>query len=78
MATRPSRVVVNNEGSSFYTIVASYDFKGLFTSVGCHQPSGLNIAVSKIATKVDQVVDVFLCPGRKRRKGNRTGGFGKN
>ncbi|MEZ4578868.1 MAG: HD domain-containing protein [Desulfobacterales bacterium] len=62
VATRPNRVVVNNEGSSFYTIIEvfSYDFKGLLYKVtDAISRLGLNIAVSKIATKVDQVVDVF-------------------
>jgi [protein-PII] uridylyltransferase len=62
VATRPNRVKVNNEGSSFYTIIEvfSYDFKGLLYKVtDAISRLGLNITVSKIATKVDQVVDVF-------------------
>lgn len=62
VSTRPNRVAVDNAGSSFYTIIEvfSYDFKGLLYKVtdAIHR-LGLNIAVAKIATKVDQVVDVF-------------------
>ena len=62
VAIRPNRVVVDNEGSSFYTIIEvfSYDFKGLLYKVtDAISHLGLNITVSKIATKVDQVVDIF-------------------
>lgn len=59
---RPNRVEVDNEESSFFTIVDvfTYDFPGLLYKItdaltGC----GLDIWVAKIATKVDQVVDVF-------------------
>ena len=62
VSIRPNRVRVDNTGSSFYTIIEvfSYDFKGLLYKVtdAIHR-LGLNIAVAKIATKVDQVVDVF-------------------
>ncbi|MBC2717803.1 MAG: [protein-PII] uridylyltransferase [Desulfobacteraceae bacterium] len=62
MSILPNRVVVDNDGSSFYTIIEvfSYDFKGLLYKVtDAISRLGLNITVSKIATKVDQVVDVF-------------------
>ncbi len=62
VATRPNRVTVDNEGSSFYTIIEvfSYDAKGLLYRItDAIRRLGLNITVSKIATKVDQVVDVF-------------------
>ncbi|MBC8431738.1 MAG: [protein-PII] uridylyltransferase [Desulfobacterales bacterium] len=59
---RPHRVVVDNESSSFFTIVEvfAYDFPGLLYSITdalfrCR----LDVWVSKIATNVDQVVDVF-------------------
>jgi [protein-PII] uridylyltransferase len=59
---RPHRVVVDNESSSFFTIVEvfTYDFPGLLYSITdalfrCR----LDVWVSKIATNVDQVVDVF-------------------
>ena len=59
---RPHRVVVDNDSSSFFTIVEvfTYDFPGLLYSITdalfrCR----LDIWVAKIATKVDQVVDVF-------------------
>jgi [protein-PII] uridylyltransferase len=59
---RPHRVRVDNTSSSFFTIfeVFTYDFPGLLYSISdvlfrCE----LDIWVAKIATKVDQVVDVF-------------------
>ena len=61
-AKRPHRVRIDNASSSFFTIVEvfTYDFPGLLYSVTdalfrCE----LDIWVAKIATKVDQVVDVF-------------------
>jgi [protein-PII] uridylyltransferase len=59
---RKSRVEVDNESSSFFTIIEVFtdDFPGLLHSVtdalfSCK----IDIWVAKIATKVDQVVDVF-------------------
>ena len=59
---KPHQIVVDNESSSFFTIVEvfTYDFPGLLYSITdalfrCR----LDIWVAKIATKVDQVVDVF-------------------
>jgi [protein-PII] uridylyltransferase len=61
-AKRPHRVRVDNTSSSFFTIIEvfTYDFTGLLYSITdvlfrCE----LDIWVAKIATKVDQVVDVF-------------------
>jgi len=59
---RPHRVIVDNATSSFFTIVEvyTYDFPGLLYAVtDALYRCGLNIWVAKIATKVDQVVDVF-------------------
>jgi [protein-PII] uridylyltransferase len=59
---RPNRVVIDNDSSSFYTIVEvfAYDFPGLLYRItDALTRSGLDIWVAKIATKVDQVVDVF-------------------
>ncbi|MCF8029103.1 MAG: [protein-PII] uridylyltransferase [Desulfobacteraceae bacterium] len=59
---RPNRVEVDNETSSFYTIIEvfSYDFPGLLYRItDALARSDLDIWVAKIATKVDQVVDVF-------------------
>lgn len=61
-ATRPSRVVVDNDASSFFTIVEvfAYDFPGLlFAITDALFKCRLDVWVAKIATKVDQVVDVF-------------------
>lgn len=59
---RPNRVEVDNESSSFYTIVEvfTHDFPGLLYRItDALTRNGLDIWVAKIATKVDQVVDVF-------------------
>jgi len=59
---KPHRIRVDNTSSSFFTIIEvfTYDFPGLLFSITdalfrCE----LNIWVAKIATKADQVVDVF-------------------
>jgi [protein-PII] uridylyltransferase len=62
VSIRPNRVEIDNKGSSFYTIIEvfAYDCKGLlFRIADAIARCGLNISVAKIATKVDQVVDVF-------------------
>jgi [protein-PII] uridylyltransferase len=59
---RPDSVKVDNTSSSFFTIIEvyTYDFPGLLYAVtDALYRCGLNIWVAKIATKVDQVVDVF-------------------
>jgi [protein-PII] uridylyltransferase len=59
---RPVQVRVDNQSSSFFTIleVFAYDFPGLLFSItNCLVKCGLDIWVAKIATHVDQVVDVF-------------------
>ncbi|MCF8095887.1 MAG: [protein-PII] uridylyltransferase [Desulfobacteraceae bacterium] len=59
---RPNRVEIDNESSSFYTIIEvfAYDFPGLLYRItDALTRNGLDIWVAKIATKVDQVVDVF-------------------
>jgi [protein-PII] uridylyltransferase len=59
---RPDKIIVDNEASNFFSIVEIYthDFPGLLykitdTLFRCK----LDVWVAKIATKVDQVVDVF-------------------
>ena len=59
---RPHKIVLDNNISSFFTIVEvfTYDFPGLLYSITdalfrCR----LDVWVAKISTKVDQVVDVF-------------------
>ncbi len=59
---RPHRIVIDNDSSSFFTIVEifTYDFPGLlFNITDAFFRCKLDIWVSKIATKADQVVDVF-------------------
>ena len=61
-AARPTEIVVNNDTSSFYTIVEvfTFDFPGLlFRITDALFKCGLDIWVAKIATKVDQVADIF-------------------
>ena len=59
---RPNRVVIDNESSSFFTLIEvfTYDFPGLlFSLTDTLLQCRLDIWVAKIATFVDQVVDVF-------------------
>ncbi|MFH1982669.1 MAG: [protein-PII] uridylyltransferase [Pseudomonadota bacterium] len=59
---RPLRVTINNDSSSFFTIIEVFanDFPGLlFTITDALFRCRLDVWVAKIATRVDQVVDVF-------------------
>jgi [protein-PII] uridylyltransferase len=59
---RPNRVEVDNNSSSFFTIIEvfAYDYPGLlFNITDALFLCQLDIWVAKIATKVEQVVDVF-------------------
>ncbi len=59
---RPQRVQIDNTTSSFFTIVEvfTYDFPGvLFSITDALFRCRLDVWVAKIATHVDQVVDVF-------------------
>ena len=61
-ARRAHRVRIDNTSSSFFTIVEVFadDFPGLLFSIAdALFRCGLDIWAAKIATKVDQVVDVF-------------------
>ena len=60
--TRPDKIIVDNESSDFFTIIEIYthDFPGLLYKItDALFRCKLDIWVAKIATKVDQVVDVF-------------------
>jgi [protein-PII] uridylyltransferase len=62
IADRPHRVQVDNETSSFFSIVEviTYNFPGLLFSItDALYRCELDIWVAKIATRIDQVVDVF-------------------
>ena len=62
LGKKPHQVTVDNTSSSFFTIVEVFtdDFPGLLFSVtDALFRCALDIWVAKIATKVDQVVDVF-------------------
>ncbi|MCP4021792.1 MAG: ACT domain-containing protein, partial [Desulfobacteraceae bacterium] len=57
-----NRVRINNETSSFFTIIEvfTYDFPGLlFAVTNALYRSGLDVTAAMVATKVDQVVDIF-------------------
>ncbi|GBC62734.1 [protein-PII] uridylyltransferase [Desulfonema ishimotonii] len=59
---RPDQVMIDNEVSSFFTIIEvfSYDVPGLlFGITDALFKCRLDVWVAKIATKIDQVVDVF-------------------
>ncbi len=59
---RPDRVNIDNESSSFFTIVELFtqDFPGLLFSItNTLYRQGVDVSVAIISTKVDQVVDVF-------------------
>jgi [protein-PII] uridylyltransferase len=59
---KPHRIEVDNTSSSFFTIIEvfTYDFPGLLHGItDALFQCELNIWVAKIATKADQVVDVF-------------------
>ncbi len=59
---RPNTVKIDNETSSFFTIIEvfTYDFPGLLFSItNALYRNGINVNVAMVATKVDQVVDIF-------------------
>jgi [protein-PII] uridylyltransferase len=59
---RSNTVRIDNETSSFFTIIEvfTYDFPGLlFAVTNALYKNRLNVNVAMVATKVDQVVDVF-------------------
>lgn len=59
---RPTKVVIDNRSSSYFTIVEvfAYDFTGLlFLITEALFRLELDVWLAKIATQVDQVVDVF-------------------
>jgi [protein-PII] uridylyltransferase len=62
LINRPNRIEIDNHSSSFFTIIEvfTYDYPGLlFNITDALFACRLDIWVAKIATKVDQVVDVF-------------------
>lgn len=61
-ATRPQRITIDNDTSSFFTLieVVAYDRPGLlFDITNVLFRHDLDVKLAKIATEVDQVVDVF-------------------
>ena len=59
---KPNTVRIDNEISSFFTIIEvfTYDFPGLLFSItNALYRTNTNVDVAMVATKVDQVVDIF-------------------
>ncbi len=59
---KPNTVRIDNDTSSFFTIIEvfTYDFPGLLFSVtNALYRNRINVNVAMVATKVDQVIDVF-------------------
>ncbi len=59
---RPSKVKIDNKTSSFFTIIEvfTHDFPGiLFAITNALYENNLDVKLAKIATKIDQVVDIF-------------------
>ncbi len=72
--SRPQNIVVDNDSSSFFTIVevTAWDFPGLlFNITDALFRCQLDIWVAKIATRVDQVVDVFYVRSFDGEKADR-------
>lgn len=68
---RPTRVVFDNEASSRYTVVDifTYDRIGLLYDITrTFSAMEIDIALSKISTKADQVADVFYLQNREGDK----------
>ncbi|MCG6980575.1 MAG: [protein-PII] uridylyltransferase [Deltaproteobacteria bacterium] len=61
-ASRPDKIIVDNSGSDFFTIIEvyTYDFPGLLYRItDALFRCKLDVWVAKITTKVDQVLDIF-------------------
>jgi [protein-PII] uridylyltransferase len=61
-ASRPDKIIVDNSGSDFFTIVEvyTYNFPGLLYRItDALFRCKLDVWVAKITTKVDQVLDIF-------------------
>jgi len=73
---KPDKVVVNNRESDFFTIIEVYthDFPGLLYKI-THAlfECGLDVLVAKIATHVDQVMDIFYVRDFEGQKGYEEG-----
>ncbi|MCP4117115.1 MAG: [protein-PII] uridylyltransferase [Desulfobacteraceae bacterium] len=68
---KPNRVNIDNTTSSFFTIIEvfTYDFPGLlFAVTNTLYRHGLDVRMAMVATKVDQVVDVFYVRTMEDRK----------
>jgi [protein-PII] uridylyltransferase len=73
---KPARIEVDNETSGYFTIIEvyTYDYTGLlFTLTDTLYRLGLEIYMSKIATKLDQVVDIFYVRNMYGRKVDESG-----
>jgi [protein-PII] uridylyltransferase len=69
--SKPDQIVIDNDSSSFFTIIeiTTYDMPGLlFRITDTLFKLSLDVWLAKIATKVDQVVDVFYVRDLEGRK----------
>ncbi|MBI9091786.1 MAG: [protein-PII] uridylyltransferase [Desulfobacterium sp.] len=68
---KPNHVNIDNTTSSFFTIIEvfTYDFPGLlFAVTNTLYRQGLDVRMAMVATKVDQVVDIFYVRSMEDRK----------
>jgi [protein-PII] uridylyltransferase len=68
---KPNHVNIDNTTSSFFTIIEvfTHDFPGLlFAVTNTLYRQGLDVRMAMVATKVDQVVDVFYVRSMEDRK----------
>jgi [protein-PII] uridylyltransferase len=67
----PTRVVIDNDSSEFFTVIDVFanDRRGLlYTIAATLFESGLSVSLAKIATHIDQVLDVFYVTDREGSK----------
>jgi len=70
---KPHRIIVDNKSSTFFTIIEvfTHDFPGLLFSVtNALFRCNLDVWIAKIATNIDQVVDVFYVRDFQGQKAN--------
>ncbi len=68
---RSNRINIDNKTSNFFTIIEvfTYDFPGLlFGITNTLYRLGVDVSVAMVATKIDQVVDVFYVKSIENRK----------
>ena len=69
--TKPDRIAVDNRNSDFFTMIEihTHDFPGLLYGItNALFRCNLDVRIAKIATNVDQVVDIFYVRDREGQK----------